>query len=200
MPLSEYRKKRKFEQTPEPAGAEAPAARGGPSFAVQKHDASQLHYDFRLEIGGVLASWAVPKGPSLNPANKRLAMSVEDHPLEYGAFEGTIPEGNYGAGTVMLWDQGAWAPEGDLTAEEQLARGEIKFALHGNKLRGSFALVHTGKRMADPRRKNQWLLIKHRDEFADPDWDIEAHDGSVATGRTMNEIAEGRPAHKRARG
>ena len=198
MPLAEYRKKRKFDETPEPEGAAKPAK--GNSFVVQKHDASQLHYDFRLEIDGVLVSWAVPKGPSMNTKDKRLAMHVEDHPLDYGGFEGTIPEGNYGAGTVMVWDNGTFEPEGENPAAEQMKAGDFKFTLHGKKLQGSFVLVHTGKRSADPRRARQWLLIKHRDEHADPAWDINEHDGSVLTGRTLPEISEGKPARKRARG
>lgn len=199
MPLAEYNKKRKFDETPEPAGRKGATPQGN-SFTVQKHDATQLHYDFRLEIEGVLASWAVPKGPSMNPANKRLAMAVEDHPLDYGGFEGTIPEGNYGAGTVMLWDHGTFEPEGEDDAATQLANGEIKFTLHGEKLRGSFVLIHTGKRSKDPRRARQWLLIKHRDEHADRGWDADTLDRSVLTGRSMEEIAAGKPARKRARG
>ncbi len=199
MPLAEYNRKRHFGDTPEPEGRQDAGPRGN-TFVVQKHDASQLHYDFRLEIGGVLASWAVPKGPSMNPAEKRLAMMVEDHPLDYGGFEGTIPEGNYGAGTVMLWDRGTFEPEGDVSAEKQLAAGEIKFTLHGEKLRGSFVLVNTGKRSRDPRRERQWLLIKHRDEHAVRAWDLDALDWSVLTRRSLQEIAEGKPARKRARG
>jgi bifunctional non-homologous end joining protein LigD len=198
MPLEEYRKKRDFKETPEPPPKPAPTK--GSSFVVQKHDASHLHYDFRLEIDGVLVSWAIPKGPSLNPRERRLAMQTEDHPIEYGGFEGIIPEGNYGAGTVMLWDRGTFEVEGGIPAAQQLANGEIKFALSGRKLRGSWVLVNTGRHSADPRRANQWLLIKHRDEFADPNYDIAGHDGSVLTGRTLQEIADGRPAKKRARG
>jgi bifunctional non-homologous end joining protein LigD len=199
MALNEYRDKRKFDDTPEPAGARPEAARGN-SFVVQKHDASHLHYDFRLEIDGVLKSWAVPKGPSMNPADKRLAMMVEDHPLEYGGFEGIIPEGNYGAGTVMVWDNGAYEPEGGVPAATQLANGEIKFTLHGKKLRGSWVLVNTGKRSKDPRRARQWLLMKHRDEYADLSWNLDELDWSVLTKRSMQEIAGGKPARKRARG
>ncbi len=167
---------------------------------VQKHDASHLHYDFRLEIGGVLVSWAVPKGPSMNPKERRLAMHVEDHPLEYAGFEGTIPEGNYGAGTVMVWDNGTWEPEGDVAPARQFENGEIKFVLEGRKLKGSFVLVNTGSHSADPRRANQWLLIKHRDEYADPKWNLDELDWSVLTGRTLQEIAENKPARKHARG
>src|SRR5574341_140780 len=127
--LEEYRRKRRFDKTPEPAGAKKRV--GGNSFVVQKHAARRLHYDFRLEINGVLVSWAVPKGPSLNPADKRLAVQTEDHPLDYGGFEGVIPAGQYGAGTVMVWDAGKYEMEGDMTASQQLARGELKFILRG---------------------------------------------------------------------
>jgi DNA ligase D-like protein (predicted 3'-phosphoesterase) len=135
MLLEEYRKKRSFTETPEPVGRVRRAGRSR-IFVVQKHDASRLHYDFRLEINGVLASWAVPKGPSMNPAEKRLAIRTEDHPLEYADFEGVIPEGQYGAGTVMVWDKGEYKPEYDVPPDEQLARGKIEMALHGKKLRG----------------------------------------------------------------
>jgi len=168
-------------------GAEA---RAGNRFVVQKHDATRLHYDFRLEIGGVLVSWAVPKGPSLNPNDKRLAMHVEDHPLDYGGFEGVIPKGEYGAGPVMVWDAGTFDVEGGLTAQQQLERGELKFSLHGRKLRGSFAMV----KIRQPKEKGDpWLMIKHRDAAVDPNWDIDEHDGSVLTGRTIEEIEEGLP-------
>src|ERR1051326_5984838 len=165
MPLEEYRRKRKFNQTPEPAGHARRGNGAARIFVVQKHAASHLHYDFRLQIGGVMPSWAVPKGPSLNPADKRLAMMTEDHPLEYASFEGTIPEGHYGAGTVMVWDTGTYEPDVDVPLEDQLERGQIKFTLHGKKLRGSWALINTGER--------KWLLIKHRDEFADRAWSID---------------------------
>jgi bifunctional non-homologous end joining protein LigD len=188
MPLEEYRRKRNFQETPEPGGQAAAAA--GQSFVVQKHAATRLHYDFRLEIDGVLKSWAVPKGPSLNPADKRLAVMTEDHPLAYGGFEGVIPKGNYGAGEVIVWDNGTFQPEGALSASEQLARGELKFTLTGKKLRGSFVLVRTKR----PPGKD-WLLIKHRDEAADPSWNIDAHDGSVLSGRTLDEIKQGAPPH-----
>ncbi len=172
MPLDAYRAKRNFSKSPEPSGTAPPAPRGGPRFfCVQKHLASHLHYDVRLEHHGVLLSWAVPKGPSLNPADKRLAMQVEDHPLEYGEFEGVIPEG-YGAGIVMLWDRGGWQPEVD-DVDAALLRGDLKFRLDGFKLKGSWALVRT--RGYGPRRPDQqdasgrsWLLIKHRDEWAGP--------------------------------
>src|SRR5437762_7390068 len=172
-----YRDKRRCAQTLEPAG-ESATAPGGNRFVVQKHDARRLHYDFRLEIGGVLKSWAVPKGPSLNPADKRLAMQTEDHPLDYAGFEGVIPEGHYGAGPVSVWDHGAFEMEGDLPATRQLERGELKFVLHGQKLRGSFVLV----KLRQPEQKGKgkpWLLIKHKDAFADSNWTIDEHDRSV---------------------
>jgi len=195
MALEEYARKRKFEKTPEPppsAKAAAPAAAASPRFYVQRHDATRLHYDFRLEIGGVLVSWAVPKGPSLEPLSKFLAAKVEDHPLEYGEFEGNIPAGNYGAGSVMLWDRGTWELLGDKPVEEQLARGDLKFRLHGEKLKGEFAMVH----MKNRGKGNEWLLIKKRDADAVPGWDIEQFAWSVLSGRTQQEIAQGLPARK----
>jgi len=200
MPLEEYRKKRNFSETREPRGRIRRVLRFGHRFVVQKHDATNLHYDFRLEIGGVLVSWAVPKGPSLNPADKRLAMRTEDHPLEYADFEGVIPEGAYGAGTVMVWDAGAYdTPEGEPPAEQQLARGEVKVTLHGTKLEGGFVLIHTGKRSTNPSQRKRWLLIKHRDEYARSSSDIGKGrlDYSAASGRTLAEIAAGKPAGKR---
>ncbi len=193
-PLEEYRRKRRFKETPEPP-PDPRLGSGGNSFVIQKHDATRLHYDLRLEIGGVLASWAVPKGPSLNPKDKRLAVQTENHPLEYASFEGVIPEGNYGAGPVEVWDNGAYVLEGKGSAAEQIARGDLKFNLHGKKLRGSFALIHTGKRSENPQEQKNWLLIKHADEHADETWDIEAHDGSVLTARNIREIEAGLPAH-----
>jgi bifunctional non-homologous end joining protein LigD len=160
--LEEYRRKRDFRKTPEPAGKVAARPERERFFCVQKHLATQLHYDFRLEYKGVLLSWAVPKGPSLDPKTKRLAMHVEDHPLEYGDFEGVIPEG-YGAGIVMLWDKGTWTPEVD-DVDAALARGDLKFTLNGYKLKGSWVLVRTGGRYGGGGRS--WLLIKHRDEWA----------------------------------
>jgi len=185
--LEPYRRKRRFEKTPEPPGA--PGVFPGNRFIVQKHAARRLHYDFRLEIDAVLKSWAVPKGPSLNPADKRLAVQTEDHPLEYADFEGTIPAGEYGAGTVMVWDRGTFELVGKQTLGEQLARGELKFILQGRKLRGSFVLV----KLKRSEKGNEWLLIKHKDAAADGHWDIEEHDGSVLTGRALEEIAEGLP-------
>ncbi|HEV2494529.1 MAG TPA: DNA ligase D [Terriglobia bacterium] len=187
--LKEYRAKRRFAETPEPSGEKA-ASPAGNRFVVQKHDATRLHYDFRLEIDGVLKSWAVPKGPSLNPADKRLAMQTEDHPLDYADFEGVIPEGHYGAGPVSVWDNGTYEMEGGLPASPQLERGELKFVLHGHKLRGSFVLV----KLKQPNQKGKpWLLIKHRDGAADPNWNIDEHDGSVLTGRVLTEIEAGLP-------
>jgi bifunctional non-homologous end joining protein LigD len=191
MPLEEYRRKRKFPETPEPVGR-ARRRGHGRIYVVQKHDASRLHYDFRLAINGVLVSWAVPKGPSMNPAEKRLAIRTEDHPLEYADFEGVIPEGQYGAGTVMVWDTGKYESKDRTAPEEQLARGKIDVVLHGEKLSGGFTLIQTGNRVAGSSDRKQWLLIKHRDERADPSWQIDSPklDRSVLTGRSLKEIAE----------
>jgi bifunctional non-homologous end joining protein LigD len=186
--LDEYRKKRRFDRTPEPAGKESEYGGEG-VFVVQKHSARRLHYDFRLAVNGTLKSWAVPKGPSLNSADKRLAVETEDHPLEYGGFEGKIPEGSYGAGTVMVWDRGTFAPEGNLDAVQQLKKGEIKFNLNGEKLRGSFVLV----KLKRSEKGNEWLMIKHKDAAEDPTWNVDEHDGSVLTGRVLEEIEEELP-------
>jgi bifunctional non-homologous end joining protein LigD len=207
-PLAEYRSKRDFTRTAEPSGGTAGKATtakehgdtlGRQLFCIQKHAASSLHYDLRLELDGVLKSWAVPKGPSLDPKDRRLAVMTEDHPLEYGSFEGTIPEGEYGAGTVMLWDTGWWEPdtswskdfarqleEGEAPAVgAAVAAGELKFVLHGEKLKGSWVLVQMKGRGA----KN-WLLVKHRDEEARPGYEVTSEESdSVATGRTIEEIA-----------
>jgi bifunctional non-homologous end joining protein LigD len=168
MALDKYRDKRDFTQSPEPAGdapRTSPTGRAPRSFCVQKHLASHLHYDFRLEHDGVLWSWAVPKGPSLDPATKRLAMHVEDHPLEYGEFEGVIPSG-YGAGIMMLWDRGTWTPEVD-DVDAALKKGDLKLTLDGQKLKGSWALVRTkGARWSPGGADRSWLLIKHRDGWA----------------------------------
>ena len=191
MALTTYKQKRSFTATPEPRG-------GKPTgktllFVVQKHDASHLHYDFRLEMEGVLKSWAIPKGPSLNPADKRLAMQVEDHPFDYKDFEGIIPEGNYGAGTVMVWDTGTYEPledtNGSKTAQnrvllKELAAGSLKFRLNGKKLKGEFALVRT-----NGRGDNSWLLIKHRDKYASED-PITEKDKSVVSKKTLEQIAK----------
>ena len=183
--LAEYHKKRQFDRTPEPSGAES-LTRTEPTFVVQKHAARRLHYDFRLALDGTLKSWAVPKGPSLNPNDKRLAVQTEDHPLDYANFEGNIPEGSYGAGTVMVWDRGTFQPEGALDPVSQIHRGEIKFTLNGEKLRGSFVLV----KLKHSEKGNEWLMIKHKDSAADPHWNIDEHDGSVLTGRVLDEIKQ----------
>jgi bifunctional non-homologous end joining protein LigD len=154
---------------------------------VQRHDATRLHYDFRLEVDGTLKSWAVPKGPSLEPLAKHLAMHVEDHPIDYGSFEGNIPKGEYGGGSVMLWDRGSYELLGDAPAPAQIERGDFKFRLHGEKLRGEFALVL----MRGRGKGNEWLLIKKKDAEAKPGWNIEDYARSVLTGRTQQEIAEG---------
>jgi bifunctional non-homologous end joining protein LigD len=222
--LTEYRQKRRFDRTPEPPGPEPleqpeesvkPAVESKQTrlpkpklpqlegeyqasgqtentFVVQKHAATRLHYDFRLAIDGTLKSWPVPKGPSLNPADKRLAVMTEDHPLDYANFEGQIPEGNYGAGTVMVWDRGTYAMEGPGTAVEQLRRGEIKFHLNGEKLRGSFVLV----KLKNSEKGNEWLMIKHKDAAANPSWNVDEHDGSVLTGRTLDEIRAEQPPRR----
>src|SRR6266481_1495001 len=219
--LEEYRRKRRFDRTPEPSGEPEPVAgkvqeqpaakrtrlpkpklpqlevrpgaKHGDTFVVQKHRATRLHYDFRLAINGTLKSWAVPKGPSQSHADKRLAVHVEDHPLDYGNFEGKIPEGNYGAGTVMVWDRGTFHLEGNLDALQQLEKGEIKFSLNGEKLRGSFVLV----KLKQSEKGNEWLMIKHKDAAEDSAWNIDEHDGSVLTGRTIEEIKEELPPKRK---
>jgi len=200
MGLAEYRRKRRFAVTPEPAGATRPRRRGAKAlaFVVQKHSATRLHYDFRLEWKGVLLSWAVPKGPSLDPSVKRLAVQVEDHPLEYAKFEGIIPRGEYGGGTVMIWDRGTWTPEVP-DVDAALAKGELKFALRGKKLRGSWVLVRTRRTEAG---KPQWLLLKHRDAFASAEDIATTEPRSVASKRLLAEIAwhEGGDVEKAAAG
>ncbi|HVA44995.1 MAG TPA: DNA ligase D [Pirellulales bacterium] len=188
MPLAEYHKKRRFNRTTEPKGKVERRKAKALRFVVQKHDATRLHYDFRLELEGVLKSWAVPKGPSYDPKEKRLAVEVEDHPLDYAGFEGTIPAGEYGAGTVAVWDEGTWQPEGD--AIEGYRQGKLKFHLEGKKLRGGWTLVRMHGRPGD--RATNWLLIKERDENARSldEYDVtEAEPASVTTGRTLDEIA-----------
>ena len=222
--LGEYQRKRRFDRTPEPSGEPEPAAgkvqdkpspsakhtrlpkpklpqlevrpgaEHGDTFVVQKHRATRLHYDFRLAIDGTLKSWAVPKGPSQSHADKRLAVQTEDHPLDYANFEGKIPEGNYGAGTVMVWDRGTFHVEGSLDALKQLEKGEIKFSLNGEKLRGSFVLV----KLKQSEKGNEWLMIKHKDSAEDSSWNIDEHDGSALTGRTLEEIKEELPPKHRA--
>lgn len=186
-PLDEYAKKRKFAKTPEPPPREFKGD-GKNLFCVQRHDASHLHYDLRMEVDGTLKSWAVPHGPSLDPAKKQLAVLVEDHPLEYVTFEGNIPAGNYGAGSMMLWDLGHYELLGDATAAEQLARGDFKFRLAGEKLRGEFALVRMKDR-ATGKDSRDWLLIKKKDRGAWDGYDVDAHAWSVKTARTQEEIA-----------
>jgi bifunctional non-homologous end joining protein LigD len=185
MALEEYKRKRRFQDTPEPPPKVEKKSQH--RFVVQKHHASHLHYDFRLEMEGVLKSWAVPKGPSLDPADKRLAMHVEDHPVSYFDFEGIIPEGNYGAGTVMVWDVGTWEPLGN--ASEMLKKGDLKFRLNGKKLKGEFVLAHMKARRPGSKG-NEWLLIKKKDEAVKPGFDIDKLDWSVLTKRSLEKIAE----------
>src|SRR5467141_381093 len=221
--LGEYQRKRRFDRTPEPSGEPEPlagkvqdqpspgakhtrlpkpklpqlevrpGAEHGDTFVVQKHRATRLHYDFRLAIDGTLKSWAVPKGPSQSHADKRLAVQTEDHPQDYANFEGKIPEGNYGAGTVMVWDRGTFHVEGNLDALKQLEKGEIKFSLNGEKLRGSFVLV----KLKQSEKGNEWLMIKHKDGAEDSSWNIDEHDGSAVTGRTIEGIKEELPPKRR---
>ncbi|MGD0826342.1 MAG: non-homologous end-joining DNA ligase, partial [Terriglobales bacterium] len=197
MSLDEYKRKRRFEETPEPPPKLEKQSRR--RFVVQRHAATRLHYDFRLEMEGVLKSWAVPKGPSLDPADKRLAMQVEDHPVSYFDFEGTIPKGNYGGGTVMVWDAGTWEPLSPVPVNGQyvpgtekeaaamLAKGDLKFRLKGKRLNGDFALVHIKGRAGS--KGNEWLLIKKKDDHVVVGFDIDAYDTSILTGRTMAQIA-----------
>src|SRR5690606_15303730 len=196
--LATYRRKRDFARTPEPSGDTTrapeggePAGAGGPGaarFVVQRHRARRLHYDFRLEIGGVLVSWAGPKGPTLDPAARRAAFRVEDHPIEYLDFEGIIPAGEYGGGDVIVWDTGPWRPRqaGEPPDPARaLAAGELHLDLYGQKLRGRFVLVHTGRDSSD---KQRWLLLHKRDEYAVRGWDPEDHPRSVLSGRTNEEV------------
>jgi bifunctional non-homologous end joining protein LigD len=198
MALEEYKRKRRFEETPEPPPKLE--RKSGHRFVVQKHRATRLHFDFRLEVDGVLKSWAVPKGPSMDPADKRLAMQVEDHPVSYFDFEGTIPEGNYGSGTVMVWDLGTWEPLSpqpvkgkyvagtEAEAAAMLQKGDLKFRLHGQRLKGDFALIHMRARRPGSKG-TEWLLIKKHDEYAVEGYDIEPYDSSVLSKRSMAEIA-----------
>ena len=195
--LAEYNRKRHFGVTPEPPGKTVVRNPGHPlQFVVQKHRASHLHYDFRLEHRGVMLSWAIPKGPSLDPSVKRLAMQTEPHPMDYNQFEGVIPEGEYGGGTVMIWDKGIWAPAagdqigGEDETERQLNKGDLKFVLLGDKLAGSWVLVRT-------RGTRQWLLIKHRDQYATDEDVTLTKPLSVVSGRTMAEIARAAGASPR---
>jgi bifunctional non-homologous end joining protein LigD len=190
MSLKVYRSKRNFNATPEPKGEQRGSGSSrGLLYIIQKHQATALHYDFRLEWQGVLLSWAIPKGPSLDPSVKRLAMQTEDHPLEYGGFEGVIPEPGYGAGTVMLWDRGTWKPE-DPNVAKSLRSGELKFSLFGKKLRGSWVLVRTKTGYGSTAGKPAWLLIKHRDQFASQSDVLTAEPRSVKSKRLLAEIAE----------
>jgi len=187
MPLEEYRRKRRFGVTPEPEGGKAKRGRSRALlYVVQKHRATALHYDFRLEWSGVLLSWAIPKGPSLDPAVKRMATRVEDHPLEYASFEGIIPAAEYGGGTVMVWDRGSWTPESP-DVDAALRKGELKFTLHGEKLKGSWVLVRT--KGWGGSAKPSWLLIKHRDDFATDEDVAEARPRSVLSNRLLTQIA-----------
>jgi bifunctional non-homologous end joining protein LigD len=201
--LAEYRRKRDFQQTAEPSGDNAVAPAPHARFVIQKHDATRLHYDFRLEVDGVLKSWAVTKGPSLDPADKRLSVEVEDHPLDYGDFEGTIPKGQYGGGTVQLWDRGYWSPEpGFEDVGKALKKGELKFVLEGERLHGSWVLVRMnwdrnakdGPKRQEGGKRSNWLLIKHKDDAARPGEGalVLEEDASIASGRTMADIAAGK--------
>jgi len=190
--LAAYQAKRDFKKTSEPSGRGKIGAAEYPRFVIQKHAATRLHYDLRLEHDGVFKSWAVTRGPSLDPADKRLAVEVEDHPLDYGDFEGTIPKGEYGGGTVMLWDRGFWMPEGDGDIDAALRKGDLKFTLAGGKLQGSWVLVRMRNDRERGKRTN-WLLIKHRDEFERKDGEaVLEQDRSIASGRSMEEIAAGK--------
>lgn len=187
MGLKEYQGKRQFGKTPEPRGMTL--RKKGSSFVVHKHAASRLHYDFRLELDGVLKSWAVPKGPSLDPSLKRLAVHVEDHPVEYGSFEGIIPKEEYGGGTVMIWDRGQWVPQGN--PQQSYDRGRLKFLLKGQKLKGGWSLIRMGG--AKAKEEKNWLLIKEKDSVALKGKHSDIIDiapGSVATGRSLEEIAK----------
>jgi bifunctional non-homologous end joining protein LigD len=187
--LERYREKRRFASTPEPRGRppRRRAGRGG-RYVVQRHRATALHYDVRLELGGVLVSWAVPRGPSLDPAARRLAVHVEDHPVEYFDFEGAIPQAQYGAGDVIVWDWGHWEPDPSIDDPEAAIReGELKFRLEGEKLHGAFVLVRTRRRT----RREDWLLIHRRDETVVEGWDTEDYPASVKTGRTNDDVAAG---------
>lgn len=190
MALTKYQQKRNFKATPEPTGGKA--ANNALRFVVQKHAASRLHYDFRLEMEGVLKSWAVPKGPSLNPVDKRLAMMVEDHPYDYRTFEGIIPEGNYGAGTVIVWDEGTYEAlepgtkkQQEKSLLKQLKAGSIKFSMQGSKLKGEFALV----KLKNDTKGNAWLLIKHRDKYA-KESDVTKKAKSVVSQKTLEQVAK----------
>ncbi|MDL2335144.1 MAG: DNA polymerase ligase N-terminal domain-containing protein, partial [Chloroflexota bacterium] len=189
MSLDKYNKKRDFKKTPEPAGVVGAPPKGSRRYVVQRHRATRLHYDFRLEIDGVLMSWAVPRGPSLNPADRRMAVHVEDHPLSYFDFEGVIPKGEYGGGDVIVWDWGTFESEETSDPGKAVENGELKFALNGEKLHGRFTIVRT---RGYNKGQDDWLLIHKKDAFADPSWDVDALPRSVKTGRTNEEVKEGR--------
>ena len=196
--LDLYHAKRDFKTTPEPRGKIARGKKSKLRFVIQRHDATRLHFDFRLELDGVYKSWAVTKVPSLDPATKRLAVEVEDHPIDYGTFEGVIPAGEYGGGTVQLWDRGTWAPQGD-NPQRDLAKGQLKIVLDGERMQGKWALIRLKDEPARPGRKvrHNWLLIKEKDEIARPGEPetLAGEATSVKTGRTLEEIA----ANKRGR-
>jgi bifunctional non-homologous end joining protein LigD len=193
--LETYKRKRDFARTPEPAGEVGRPSQAGGRFVVQRHRATRLHYDFRLEIDGVLMSWAVPKGPTLDPAPRRMAARTEDHPLDYFDFEGVIPAGQYGGGDVIVWDWGTFEPEKPEDPGAAVRKGELKFVLHGQKLRGRYTLVRTSARDEwGQAEKEEWLLIKKRDEHARDAWDAEDHPQSVKSGRTNDEVKDGRDA------
>ena len=190
MGLQEYKRKRRFDETPEPEGKVARSS--GNSFVIQKHDATRLHYDFRLEMEGVLRSWAIPKGPSLNPAEKRLAVQTEDHPMDYGGFEGVIPEGNYGAGNVMVWDNGTYEMVDPETPKKGWAKGKFHFILKGKKLHGEWVLVRGS------RSPKEWLFFKVRDKYATNAADIiEDRPESVLSGSLVEDV--GKPSKKKLR-
>jgi bifunctional non-homologous end joining protein LigD len=197
--LSRYREIRDFSKTPEPSGKAAAKEHEGLRFVIQKHSARRLHYDFRLELGGVFKSWAVAKGPSLDPKEKRLAIHVEDHPIDYGDFEGIIPKGEYGGGTVMIWDRGFWRPEGDPVKGYE--KGHLAFELDGEKLKGRWHLIRT--RGGPGQKKEQWLLFKSGDDYAEPASQrniLEEAPNSVASRRSMEEIGEEKDAVWSSRG
>lgn len=191
--LARYRSMRDFSTTAEPSGEATVQPSERRRFVIQKHDATRLHYDFRLELDGTFKSWAVTRGPSMDPHDRRLAVEVEDHPLDYGDFEGTIPEGQYGGGTVMLWDRGCWGPEPGTDPHEGLEKGDLKIVLDGERLKGGFVLVRMKRREREER--DNWLLIKHHDGWAlegHGDALVEGETTSVASGRTMDQIAAGK--------
>lgn len=190
--LGAYRAKRDFDRTPEPQGATVPPSANGRRFVVQRHRARRLHYDLRLEMDGVLASWAVPKGPTMDPSRRRLAVQVEDHPLGYFDFEGVIPSGNYGAGDVIVWDWGTWEPDHGEEPGKAVRTGELHVELHGEKLSGRFVLVRSerGGRRSQDLSKEKWLMIRKRDEGGIEGWDAEQYPRSVKSGRTNDDVKD----------